>query len=330
MIHIIPTLDYEIFGNGKGDVKKHMVNPTKEITSIFDKYGVKYSIMFEYMEYKKFKEYDKQLSKDLGYSPYNLITKQLTRLSKKGHDIQLHIHPQWLNARYKDNKWVMEDPYLPIDELDYKQIVKILYEGKSFLEKFCKRYNKDYECLALRLTNQGWNPPSSKVVEAMKEIGLIAHSLSTSDKSLDRKNSYWPLDDGVFELPILSFRYPWYKKYTLRRILANIYLRLSSSKFFRSKKRKTTKEDNGNMCNLKWDFCKMNSKRLTRYLKIVKEKYDWKEKEIPLIMIGHSKDFFFKRDLDKFIANLVNDEDESVRFNTLLDFGKTYLKECEN
>ena len=51
------------------------------------------------------------------------------------------------------------------------------------------------------------------------------------------------------------------------------------------------------------------------------------------IVNKHSKimrNIFFKLNLDKFINNMCNDEDELVRFTTVFDLGKTYLKECGN
>ena len=47
MINIILTLDYEIFGNGAGDIIRNVVEPTDRILNICDRYGAKMTIMFK-------------------------------------------------------------------------------------------------------------------------------------------------------------------------------------------------------------------------------------------------------------------------------------------
>ena len=67
MAKFLLTLDYELFGNGSGDVFKHIIDPTYKLLALADKYNVKFTFFFEVIEYWKLKEeWDKGNS--MGYS----------------------------------------------------------------------------------------------------------------------------------------------------------------------------------------------------------------------------------------------------------------------
>ena len=51
MIPLILSLDYEIFGNGAGDVIRDVIEPTQRMLRICDRHGAKMTIMFEVGEY---------------------------------------------------------------------------------------------------------------------------------------------------------------------------------------------------------------------------------------------------------------------------------------
>jgi len=36
------------------------------------------------------------------------VEEQLTAAVDRGHDVQLHFHPQWINGRYEANKWELD------------------------------------------------------------------------------------------------------------------------------------------------------------------------------------------------------------------------------
>ena len=50
------TLDYELYGNGSGDVFKNIIEPTNQILSILHKHNIHISIFLEVVEYWKLKE----------------------------------------------------------------------------------------------------------------------------------------------------------------------------------------------------------------------------------------------------------------------------------
>ena len=187
MINIILTLDYEIFSGGKGDVKKHIINPTDIILQKCNLYNVPMTIMFEINEFLKFEEYDDILKKDLGYSPYDEIKNQLIKLFIQGNDIQLHLHPQWMDARYVNGKWKIKNSSKSITELTQSEISNLFKDSKNKIENILNFNDSNYKCIALRLTNLAWSQAPLKVIKPMIENGLIVHSLSVSENPNNNK-----------------------------------------------------------------------------------------------------------------------------------------------
>ena len=138
------TLDYELFGNGSGDVFSDIINPTYEILSLCNKYNAKITIFFEVIEYLKLKEEWNNGNK-MGYeeNPAIAMESQIKEALTLGHDVQLHIHPQWLNAKYVNNQWQVDNNWcmkdIPLEKnnqfnTDLKTVLKkgkeIAIEGK--------------------------------------------------------------------------------------------------------------------------------------------------------------------------------------------------------
>src|SRR5687768_9290717 len=99
---IVLTVDYEVYGNGCGDVRQHVIDPTNRMARLCEEHHLPLSVFFEVEEYLGFIRHRGVLKRDLGYDPAELIRNQIIDLMRRGHDVQLHLHPQWHNAVYKD------------------------------------------------------------------------------------------------------------------------------------------------------------------------------------------------------------------------------------
>ncbi|SCY73684.1 hypothetical protein [Desulfoluna spongiiphila] len=334
MLNIILTIDYEIFGDGSGDVKKHVVKPTEHILNICNKYSVPLTIMFEVNEYQKFVEYDLELNKKLGYSPAQEMKKQVLDAYSIGHDVQLHIHPQWVDAVYKDGKWAMIDSELSITEFSRSKIHSVIQQGKTTLENLIYEVDKEYTVSAMRLTNLPWVEAPMEVHSAMIKTGIFVHSLAVSDFSSSL--GYWQLapDNLIYEIPIHSVPDYGYKRLSWHRIKTALYRKFNKSN-------SVSKHDISISRNyikmflqlkyllfqpysFKWDFCKQSWKKMLIFLDEAEKKYNYAKNEIPLVMISHSKDFFNESNFEKFLSK-VNTEycrKGKIKFTTFNDFNK--------
>lgn len=352
MIDLVITLDYEIFGNGAGDVMRDVVRPTNRLLDICDRYGVKMTIMFEVGEYWAFAGYDTQLRKNLGYSPSEQMRKQAIDAIRRGHDVQLHLHPQWIGADYKDGVWRLNNAYWRLADLpdglgskdQVTSITGALFKGKQTLEDMIKPVNTDYQCVCYR-AGGFYAQPSRNIICAMKRVGLKCDSsvvkgfrtsapfeVDYSQVKTD-KAAWWTTDkelteegrpgENIIELPVSSRIEPYWKNFKLTKLLAALK---------RRELEKACRENisNGNgihsvpaghtvlMKLLKkhagtFDFCKLSCKDM---LERVREFYGCGQS--PVVVIGHSKDFINDSQFDEFLAML--HKDEKVTFQSMSEY----------
>jgi hypothetical protein len=169
MLRAIFTVDYEIHGNGEGCPYSLMVEPTRRILDLFDQYGAKLTIMAEVAEILKFKEYKEKHGSDDFH--YEAIVNQLKEAVKGGHDVQLHIHPSYVNAKYQDGCWIQDWDEYNFAGLPFERLDELTSLGKNFLEELLKPVKSTYECVAFRAANWAVSP-SRDVVRALVKNGI--------------------------------------------------------------------------------------------------------------------------------------------------------------
>ncbi|MCK4852460.1 MAG: hypothetical protein KAS86_05020 [Candidatus Omnitrophica bacterium] len=311
MLHIIISLDYEIFGRGAGDVKRHMIMPTERILNICEKHNAPLTIMFEACEYLKFEEFDDELLAWLGYSPAELIRGQVRNALRNGHDVQLHIHPQWIDAGFKAGKWDLNVPGRAINDLPEEMIHETLKKGKEKIVSIAKDIAPHYKCNTVRFTGSRWIEAPPGTHAALEKSGIKAHSLADYCPDENRKG-YWPLGSKgkVWEVPIYSVELPKYRMFALTRIVPALYrYSVDRSPDFRKKARAAAvSSGHGFLAGLfrdtykqKWDFCKQSAAEMVEFLEAGLRRYDHRNNEVPLVMIGHSKDFLSDREFERFL-----------------------------
>jgi hypothetical protein len=112
---LVLTVDYEIFGNGTGDVRQHVTEPTERMCRIAEKFGMPVTVFFEMEEYLLFQQYREALQRLLGYDPAAEMRRQAADLVRRGHDVQLHLHPQWFEAGFAAGEWQLRHDRLSVD-----------------------------------------------------------------------------------------------------------------------------------------------------------------------------------------------------------------------
>src|SRR6202166_2002089 len=101
MIDFIFTLDYEIYGNGTGSLTELVYEPAERLRRLFDKWNARFVAFVEVAEFEKIAQYRTD-------SAINLVREQIFDLHREGHEIALHLHPQWSNARYAQGAWHLD------------------------------------------------------------------------------------------------------------------------------------------------------------------------------------------------------------------------------
>ena len=247
MYKVLFTSDYEIHGSGMGSPRELIVDPTTRMLDQFDRYGAKLTIMADIGEILKLKEYAERTGHDR--FDWGGISQQMQRAVRTGHDVQLHIHSSYFNAKWNETKQYWEQDYAEYDlaNVPYERLRHMIREGKNLLETTCRGAKADYECFAFRAANWSMHP-SPTIVRALIDEGF---RIDTSVWKYGRyddlvKFDYgaaysdlvpWPIDgadvcrrdpDGrLFEFPIYTERQPLWAFLTANRVYRVVAQRLN-------------------------------------------------------------------------------------------------------
>ena len=316
MKKLLLTLDYELYGNGSGDVFKHIIEPTESIFAVCNKCDVKITIFFEVVEYWALKkEWEKGNTMGYTQNPVEAMENQIRTAYQQGHDVQLHIHPQWVNAVYENGKWNVDFNAWRLGEYEGKgknSLYHLLKEGKETIESIIN--HPSYQCKALRAG--GYNiQPSREVLNAMREAGLMFDSsvypggketgtLSQYDYSeITNDKGYWYINEDVLidegrettliELPIVAFPIKRIAKFlTVERIKSILKNKQSAKDSFEAKI-----STRGKWAKIKyflqnewqtWDYCLFSNRMHRRYIKKCNALYRQKKRDY-FVVIGHPK-----------------------------------------
>lgn len=132
-MNIIITLDYELFLNDyTGTVKNCLVKPMEEFCKICQKKGI-HSTIFVDAAYihvlQKYKSKYPKLEDD-----YNAVVANIRFLHSEGHDIQLHIHPQWYYSTFDGSTWQLDWEHYKLSDMPNDDAFKLFKESKALLD----------------------------------------------------------------------------------------------------------------------------------------------------------------------------------------------------
>ena len=350
MLKAVLTLDYEIHGNGDGCPHALMVEPTQRILDQFDRYGAKLTIMADVAEILKFKEYKERVGRDDYH--YDAIASQLKDAVLRGHDVQLHLHASYFNARHKDGHWVQDWSEYNFAGLSLPRLNEIVRIGKEYLETLLKPVSPVYQCIAFRAANWAVSP-SRNIIRALHDNGIrietsvFKHGRRMGIVSFDYSHAYSDLvpwrvtDDDVclrddtgklLEIPIYCELRGFGAFVTPNRVYRAVQTR--SHRIANNHQPKSKRSMPGGGANVfsklgmlarqhpwKADFNQCTGRQLIRAMERAEVKHNGRGEYLPFVLIGHSKLFtrYNERTLAPFLA-MVKSKPTRFGFAKLADF----------
>jgi len=191
MIYLALTHDWELRGDGSGDIEQIQFAPLRRLLQIYEKFGARTTILPDLMQQIRFRRLEAEHPelKPLADS----WDEHVRDAFRKGHDIQLHLHPQWLNADYEKGHW---HPRGDWSILNYERdaAYEMLARGQQYLEALLRPIDSSYRCLAFRAGALA-AAPSPHLFESLATLGIeidvsIAGGLfvNSEDLQLDYRN----------------------------------------------------------------------------------------------------------------------------------------------
>ncbi|MDP2364678.1 MAG: hypothetical protein Q8M94_13025 [Ignavibacteria bacterium] len=156
MKKIILTIDYELFlGKETGTVKDCMIEPTEKLSSILEKNGSSMTVFWDILHYYRLLQLENEYP--VIKEDKLLIEKQILNLAKKGFDIQLHLHPHWLDSTYENGVWNFNYSRFKLHNLsqennpkDINTITGCVSITRKLIEELIRKEIKNYKVTSFR------------------------------------------------------------------------------------------------------------------------------------------------------------------------------------
>lgn len=184
-IHLALTHDWELRGDGSGDIEQIQFAPLRQLLDIYAKFSARTTILPDVMQQMAFRRCE---SKHPDLKPLaDLWDEHARDAFRQGHDIQLHLHPQWRSAEYANGRWQLNRDW-SILTYDRDDAYAMLAEGKQYLESLLQPFDSSYRCLAFRAGALA-AAPSAHLFKSLAHLGMqldvsIAAGVFVNDHNL--------------------------------------------------------------------------------------------------------------------------------------------------
>jgi len=320
MTECVFTLDYEIYGSGQGSLRDLVLDPTWRLAEVFQEFGGAFVVFAEALEFAKMEE--AQSDPDVAS-----VRAQLRELREMGHEIALHLHPWWANAKYDDGTWHLDWNERKIGTLQPERVNAIVAAGLHYLRQALN--DSAFTPLSFRAGQWAIQPtPVIAKVLALHGIRLDSsvfkggriHDLGLDYRPALANDGFWRFGNDVnvpdphgslWEIPIHTEMVPFWKMLQRKR------LKLQS---------KTRSASQGTPLPHDWrdflrfryprklDFCRMSFEEMRRAMEgVLEQQQDQRGTHDIVVAIGHSKDFVDSDAVRRFLSFL---QERSVRVTT--------------
>lgn len=181
MADCLLTLDYELFFKKSGDAYVSLLKPTNDLLKVLEDVGGK-AVFFVDTFYLNLL---KTSAEPENLRLYKKFEEQLRDIVARGHRIELHLHPHWLDARQIGHEWVFQSyEHYKLNSLPVEKIQELFKEGIECLNHIARQIDPDYAVLAFRAG--GWCvEPFEKIRTAFRMCGIKIDSSVVPGMRLD-------------------------------------------------------------------------------------------------------------------------------------------------
>jgi hypothetical protein len=312
MIDFLFTLDYEIYGNGSGDLAGLVYEPGERLKEIFRKWNCRLVAFVEVAELEKIEAH--------GTDPaIDRVKRQIREFYLEGHEVALHLHPQWCNARYEQGRWRLDAGEYNLCTLPQARIEEIVTGALHYLRHVLDQ--PQFTPLSFRAGNWLFQPTRTAAgvlarqgirVDSSVFKGGLLHNHGLDYRPAMKNGYYWRFDGDVnrddrsgswTEVPIHAEMVPFWKMRTSKRMSINQGLGLAGQ----SARRKFNRALDLMRFRypLKLDFCRMTLDELTAMMEnVLRQDRRDPESYRPIVAIGHTKDLADPETVDSFLSYL--------------------------
>ena len=168
-LKIILSFDYELpLGGIKNSYHHSLFEPTNLLFKVLNDLDVPAVFFADILSYIMYKKWDKK-----GYAiPFK---EQMEKAIELGNDVQLHLHPHWLESEFNKGLITPSSKYKMGDFIFDKEpynINGIVETGIEELTNICRSSLPDYKCIAYRAGGYNYKPYASEILLSLYNNGI--------------------------------------------------------------------------------------------------------------------------------------------------------------
>jgi len=325
MIELVFTFDYEIYGNGTGSLRDLVLDPTRCLAELFQEFNACFVVFAEAVEFAKIEE--AQSDPDAAG-----VRAQLRELRKAGHEIALHLHPWWGNARYTGGHWRMDWTERCIATLEPKRVEAIVSGAIQYLrdaldDPTFTPVSFRSGLLAMQPTQGIANVLARHGVRLDSSVfkGGRVRGLGLDYRSAIANDEFWRFENDVtqpdpdgtlWEVPIHTQMVPFWQMLGRKRLKLQ-------SKVGGDGPRTSLPDRWRDFLRFRYpkklDFCRMTFREMREAIEEAVQEKSLRGREHSLaVAIGHSKDFVDADAIRRFLSFLQERSVQVTTFSQLL------------
>ena len=224
-INLLITADYELFlGRNFVGHDEVLFAPTEQLMARCEALGVGLTFFADICSVWAHRKF--------GLDDYaDKFETQMQDALKRGHDVQLHVHPHWLNSTWREGRWQVATDRMYLAEFGFTDsedaAPAIIKRGVDYLHDLLQAVTPTYRCTAFRAAGLALQPEEHKLISALLDHGIKIDSSIAKDLILQLDTieidyrrvptvANWYLAPasgiaqdagaGLLEIPIATFR----------------------------------------------------------------------------------------------------------------------------
>ena len=203
---VLITDDWEIKGNGTGNVAELQYLPTLAMMNILEKYGATMTIMVEAAQQLVMRQF-------LHIPDIRIQSKiwdeTVLLMKERGFDVQLHLHAQWTESSYRDGHFHLSDKW-NVALYTSEEQERLLTRAMDYLHGLLRGKFPDYRVCGFKAGSWGLQPEGD-LMKIFRKLGfnvimgprdgLKVKELSTDYSGMEEKYlPYYPDDNDVTKM----------------------------------------------------------------------------------------------------------------------------------
>lgn len=225
-VRCLLTFDYELYhGQNHGTADDVLFEPAARLLDLCDALGVRTTFFPDVCSVWWHREHSEEAFAAR-------FEAQMRDVFRRGHDVQLHLHPHWLWCTRENGRFVFDARKVYLHELGWgdgaMEAPAVIRRGVEYLDSLLTGVSPGYRCTAFRAASLALQPQEHQLLGALHDAGIrldtsvtrgvrtvsdtytldYRHVPSAPNWFMSAASGLEAAASGILEVPIGTFRAP--------------------------------------------------------------------------------------------------------------------------